>query len=338
MALATYAALTAEQRSFYEMKMLDRAVPNFIHAFWGQQGVHPVTQLPENKGDTINWRLFGALTAVTTPLTEGMTPSAQEISITSDTGTVEEYGAYLRFTRKLVAMGIDQVRSEGADALGEQSGDSIDQLTRDVLVAGGTVQFASTATQRTEISAAMDMTAAEILEAVSTLKTANAKPVVDGKYVSITHPFSEYDMFLDTTLQNILNNSFGRGDTNQPWLTGFIGEALGCRFYSSSNAKEWVDGGLSNADVFATLFIGKGAFGVGGLAAYMPSVMGGEQDGNNTMEAVRPLQLIEKPFGSAGADDPLEQRSSLAWYTTYVTKVLRAPFMVRLEHGTTLGS
>lgn len=338
MALATYTALTAEQKTFYEMKMLDRAVPQFMHLFWGQQGVHPVTQLPENEGDTINWRLMGALSAVTTPLTEGVTPSAQEISITSTTATVSEYGAYIRYTRKLVAMGIDQVRSEGADALGEQAGDSLDQLTRDVIVAGTTYQFASTATQRSEITAAMDMTAAEILEALATLKTANAKPVVDGKYVVITHPYTEYDIFTDTTFQAILSNSFGRGDTNQPWISGFLGEALGCRFYVSSNAKEWVDEGASQADVFATLVIGKGAFGIGGLAAYMPGAVSGEQDGNNTFQAVRPLQLIEKPFGSAGADDPLEQRASLAWYTTYVTKILREMFMVRIEHGTTLGS
>jgi hypothetical protein len=48
---STYAALTTEQRLFYEMNMLERAIPNFLHLFFGLQGsVHPVTTLPTNKG------------------------------------------------------------------------------------------------------------------------------------------------------------------------------------------------------------------------------------------------------------------------------------------------
>jgi len=88
------------------------------------------------------------------------------------------------------------------------------------------------------------------------------------------------------------------------------------------------------------MIIGKSAFGIGGLAAYMPSAVTQKKgpDNNNTAQKVRPLRLIQKNFGSAGADDPLEQRASIAWYTTFVTVRLQETFMVRVEHGTSLGS
>jgi len=141
---AKYDDLTYEQRTFYELSMLDRAVPPFTHLFFAQRGVSPPTMLPEHKGAVIDWRLLGALTAVTTALTEGETPSATDITITNKTGTVAEYGAYIRYTKKLAMMGIDRVAAEASDALGEQAGDSLDQLVRDVIVAGTTVQYAST--------------------------------------------------------------------------------------------------------------------------------------------------------------------------------------------------
>lgn len=48
---AKYGELTTEQRLFYEMELLERAVPNFLHLWFGLQGsVFPTTALPENKG------------------------------------------------------------------------------------------------------------------------------------------------------------------------------------------------------------------------------------------------------------------------------------------------
>jgi N4-gp56 family major capsid protein len=61
--------------------------------------------LPENQGDTIQWRKMAAFSAVTTPLTEGITPDSEEISITSTTGTVDQYGSYVRYSRKLAQFG-----------------------------------------------------------------------------------------------------------------------------------------------------------------------------------------------------------------------------------------
>ena len=337
MATATYTALTAEQRTFYEMEMLMRAVPSFVHLAAAQTAAASTTEIPENSGATINWRLLGSLPAVTTPLTEGVTPASQDITITSTSATVSSYGAYVIYTRELIKMGIDQLVAELTDVLGEQAGDSLDQLVRDVLVTGTNVIYSGTAGQRNAVSAPLSAT--EILRAVADLKTRNAMPVADGKYYVIIHPKAEYDLLKDQTFQNLFYYAKERGDNN-PLTTGYIGDALGCRFFVSSNVKVWPEAGASSKDVYAALVLGRGAFGVGGLAGYMPAAVKEltveTPNAPNTGAKVRPIRLIQKDFGSAGTSDPLDQRGTLAWYTTFVTKILREPFIVRIEHASTI--
>lgn len=47
----------------------------------------------ENEGSTVQWSKLNALTVVSDALTEGITPEGLDVSITSDTGTVSEYGS-----------------------------------------------------------------------------------------------------------------------------------------------------------------------------------------------------------------------------------------------------
>lgn len=339
MATATYGVLTAEQRTFWEMAMLPRAVPPFSYLRFGQEGIHPQTNLPENSGDVINWRLMASFSAVTTALTEGITPNAEDISITSTEGTVAEYGSYVKYTRKLASMGIDKVAEEASDNLGEQAGDSFDQITRDVVVAGSTVQYASSASSRGTVTSSMKLTAAEVLEAVATLKTNKAQPINNGLYVGMVHPYTEYDIFQDAIFQAIFfytRERDGAKNGVNPYTTGYIGVALGVEWYCTPNNKVFTDAGSGTTDVHATMILGKSAFGIGGLGGTMPSAVKSMQYGNNTGVKVRPLRLIQKNFDSGGTSDPLEQRASIGWYSTFVAKRLREQFMVRIEHAATI--
>jgi len=46
------------------------------------------------------------------------------------------------------------------------------------------------------------------------------------------------------------------------------------------------------------------------------------------------MQSIVKPRGSAGADDPLDQRSTVgAKVPAYAAKILNDLWLVRIEHG-----
>ena len=78
-------------------------------------------------------------------------------------------------------------------------------------------------------------------------------------------------------------------------------------------------GGASNGDeVHATIIYGQDAFGMVKL--------GGRGKPN--------IQIIVKPLGSSGSDDPLNQRGTIAWKVPFFAcAVLQDDFIVRIEHG-----
>lgn len=73
--------------NFYSRTMLKAARPLLVHLRWGQ-----VKPIPKNESLVIKFRRYGLLTANTTALTEGVTPSGTALSVTDVTATVAQYG------------------------------------------------------------------------------------------------------------------------------------------------------------------------------------------------------------------------------------------------------
>ena len=99
-----------------------------------------------------------------------------------------------------------------------------------------------------------------------------------------------------------------------PLLKGEIGNYAGVRFKVSSETPTGV--GASSAVVHKGLVYGKDAYGV-------PEIGGG---------AAKP-KIIVKSKGSAGTEDPLEQRSSIGWKNMFACKRLNELAIVRVETG-----
>jgi N4-gp56 family major capsid protein len=88
MSNTTTTQVPAEVNNFYDRTLLERAVALFVHTRWAQ-----VRDLPKNAGTkVIKFRKYGNLTAATTPLTEGITPTGSQLSVTDITATVAQYG------------------------------------------------------------------------------------------------------------------------------------------------------------------------------------------------------------------------------------------------------
>lgn len=79
------------------------------------------------------------------------------------------------------------------------------------------------------------------------------------KVTDCIHPDTEADLFADDDIAAAFQRAAPRGPNN-PLFTGEIGDYLGVRFVVTSNAKIYASLGLSGADVYGTLFIGKNAF------------------------------------------------------------------------------
>lgn len=321
MEVTTRTEVPAEVNNFYNRTMLERAVPLFTYTSFAQ-----VRDIPQNSGtDTIKFRKYGALLAQTTPLTEGVTPVGKKLSVTDITAQVLYYGDYITLSDKVQMETYDPILTETADVLGEQVGDSLDQIFRDIVLAGTTVQYASTATARTEVTAAMKLTRAEVKEAVRTLKRNNAKPVtsrIDAATGFNTSPINRaFIGIVHVDVTNDLDDAIGwvpveKYANKSDVMPGEVGSLAGVRFIETTNGKKWAGGGSGGADVYGTIIFGQNAMGITRISGMT-------------------LVNIVKPLGSGGTNDALNQRATSGWKLSFVGKILQQPWIVRVEHGAT---
>ena len=231
-------------------------------------------------------------------------------------------------------MSIDPILTQYAQLLGEQAGLTIDQLVRDVLVAGGTEQFVNGRANAAAVTSTDIISAKEVMEALATLEAANARPFENGRWVGICHPNTKFDLMNDSTIQNMM--VYAPDSSKNGLWTYKLGECLGVDWYVSSQANRAAEG-VGEVNVYDTLILGRDAYGTGGLAGQMFGSAPSSKDEPNTGKSVSPVSLIQKELGSAGTDDPLNQVATIGWKTTFVAKVLNAAFYVRLQHACSLG-
>ncbi len=294
-------------------------MPRLIHLLYAQ-----TRDLPEGDSTVIKFRRYSLLTAATTALTEGVTPAGSRLSKTDVSATVNQYGDYITLTDKLLFTTSDPVLKEASSVLAQQAGNTLDQLTRDVLLAGTTIQYASTATARVEVAAAMKISRAEIKEAVRTLKNNNAEKItemidpsdgvgtspVDAAFIGFVHPNTTFDLKELTGFIPV--EKYGQRKA----LPGEIGALDEVRFIESTNSKVFTGAGDSGIDVYGTLIIGADFYAQSRIA------------GNA-------MKNIIKPLGSAGSADPLDQRQTTGWKATFVATRLNEAFGLRIEHSVT---
>lgn len=312
----TKKAQISDVRSYYDRTMLDRLVPLNTFAMFGQ-----VRNIPMNATGTIKFRRYNSLAAATTPLTEGTTPSSVQATVTDVSASLAEYGSFIQTSDKVNMETEDPIVTELTQVQGEQAALTIDNLVRDVLSAGTNVQYASTATDTDEVTAAMVITADEIKTAVRTLKNANAKRItkmvspqdaydttpVKASFVGFVHPSTVY------TLEDLTGfTSVEKYAAGTQVYEGEVGKLGDVRFIETTNAKVEEDAGASSADVYHTLILGADAFGITGL-------------GNGA------VQTIRKGLGEG--EDPLNQRATVGWKLSHVATRLQEAAMIRIEHG-----
>jgi len=320
MATTTRTQIPAEVNNFYSRTLLMRAVPLFIHTKYGQ-----VRDIPQNSGtSTIKFRRYGNLAAATTALTEGVTPAGSQMSVTDITATVAQYGDFVTYSDVVDYESQDAVLTEFAEVLGDQAGDTLDQLARDVLAAGTTVVYVGQ-TSRAAVSAADLITAVEVRKMVRTLKNNKARRVtrmvaastgiatepVAQAYISIVSPDTTFDLQDETGWVPVEKYSAAMSV-----MEGEVGKLGDVRFVETPNAKVFEGAGASSIDVHATLIMGMEAYGVSRISGAA-------------------LQNIVKPLGSSGTSDALNQRGTTGWKGTFVAKILNDDFLGRIEHAVT---
>ena len=125
-------SLSAENKTFYEKELIEEASPELVHDQFGDD--YPI---PKNGGKQIEFRKYDSLKPANTPLTEGVTPDGNSLSVSTVTSTVKQYGDYITISDVLDLTAIDNNVVQASKILGAQAGLTLDNVTRDV-IAGGT--------------------------------------------------------------------------------------------------------------------------------------------------------------------------------------------------------
>lgn len=320
--------------NFYDNALLRRAVPLFVHTKYGQ-----VRDIPRNMSSVIRWRRYLSILGTTnvsgqsianpstTALSEGITPTGSTLSATDVTATVQQYGDFITLTDFLLFTTLDPILTETAEILGDEAGDTLDRICRNVINAGTTVQYSSesgtTRTSRGALTSTDIIGATEIKKVVRTLRGNNAKKItrmvdpttgiattpVNAAYVGIVHPNTTYDLKNVSTFIPV--EKYPNQSNVMPGEVGAVDEV---RFVESTNASLFAGAGAAGIDVYGTLILAMDAYGV-------------------TRIAGEALRNIIKPLGSAGTADPLEQQSTSGWKATFTSAILNNNFIARIEHA-----
>ena len=315
MSTVTTTTLSAEMKTFYDMRLIDEASPMLVHEQFGQK-----RPIPQGGGKTVNFRRFSPLAKATTALTEGVTPSGSSLSVSSISAIVAQYGDYVVQSDVLELTAVDNTILETTKLLGRQAGLTMDTIVRNALLLGTNKSYTpkyvadtngnlveTEVTKTADLDTSAKLTVDVVQRVVAKLRAQNA-PTIGGDYVCIIHPYVAYDLMRDPEWIDAHKYA-----TPENLYTGEIGKMAGVRFVQSTEAK--IDkGGSDNPSglaVFHCLFIGDGAYGV-------TEVTGGG------------LQTIVKQKGSSGTADPLDQRSSVGWKGLKAAKILVDNYLVDL--------
>lgn len=329
MANNTQSSLSDGIKTMYERRLLIRALPRLVHGRWGMQA-------RLNKHGSYELRKYGALSAVTSALTEGTTPSEQSaISLTLVTITPSFYGAWLGYTDELDMTAFDPIISEFSSILGEQAGLSADTLVRNALTDGATKDYPGDAADRNDVTDGDNISYAEFVNQLAALEAANALPVDGEDFIVIMHPNTWAKLMQDATFVAMFQHEASRSD-NSPIRSGLVGRLLRTKIYVSSNSRIYADAGASSEDVYSMLFIARESHGFVGMAGSFPNLnVDGAPESNMfgmTGQNVKPVEIILKQLGSAGADDPLNQRATIGWKMSLGIAVTNATWIRDFEH------
>lgn len=294
-----------EVKEYYNRTLLSRLTPTLVFDKYAQK-----KPIPKHNGKTVEFRRFKSLAPVTKALEEGVTPDGNSFEVEKVNAQLSQYGDYIQTSDVLNDVAIDPITTEIVELLGEQAGLTIDNIARDVISAGLTVQYAGAKTGVNGVTAADKISYEEILKAVRTLKQFHAKPFEDGYFIGFINAAQAYDLQQDPMWQDVSKYNGAKAI-----MDGEIGKIGKVRFIETENLKVRTGEGASGIDVHCAIILGKDAFGTV------------EIEGKGGVETI-----IKTPKGNDGnTSDPLNQRSTAGWKAMKTYVILNHDALLRLE-------
>ena len=306
MAQTTASALSAAITFKVQAKVLKNLRAALV---WGDRS--QAEQGDFNPGfDTLTFVSVADIALNTTPLTEGTKPTAKALSIGTVTVSTDQYGDLVSITDIAKVKSPIQIVDIGSERLARQAQESLDQISRDIIAAGGTHTYMGVGAPATRVAIA----ATDLMRSLD-LRRLRAKMVkakiplpADGYFVLRVHPNVAYDLRMDTTTGGWVDvNKYATPET---LLRGEVGRMDGFRITEVVNAPTYA----STVTVYGSVATGEiKAWGVGDL------------------------QTLQTYHVAPGGDhtDPLAQEELLGWKVDFGVAVLSNGFYFVLETAAT---
>lgn len=252
-------------------------------------------------------------------LVEGQRPFLEPISIGYEEFSAYQAGRLVGISDVALEFNPHNLFAIAAERVAYNAMATIDQYIASILHAGTAVQWAGAATSTGTVTSAMKLTAAEIREAVATLKANNVPPFADGYYHAFVHPNMIFDLMGDTAVGGWIEAA--KYGAVEQLFAGEIGRLYGVRFIETPIGTYLGTVGATSAKVYSTFIFGPGAWAWGDV------------------------QTIRTYMVRPGGDhtDPLAQLAEVGWKGMFGAKLLggatspgTGPKYIRIESGGTL--
>ena len=312
---------------YLQAQMLARALPYLCVEKFGQG--YP---LPSKSTKTMRFRRYEPLANTPTELTEGVTPTGQELTFTDIEVTLKQYGGLLVMSDVMLDTADSPVWEQAVELVGEQAAQVVENIRLGVLLGGSNIEYAN-GTARNAVNT--PITLGLVRRITRKLKRQLARFIMTSiassprfytesvapTFVALCHPDCEGDIrnlpgfkdVIDYGSKSSWENEIGACENVRFMFTtmmptyanagGTATNAAGDAMISTTGIK---------ADVYPVLFISKDAYGLVPLKG---------------QDSLTPMIVNPTPSES----DPLAQRAKISWKTMQACVILNQAWMVRAE-------
>lgn len=287
-------SLSQEVMTYYEKVFLARAEYELILKEGAQMRTHSA-----NSGRSINFTRVVPMGISTTPLDEASNPAACQLTASTVSVTLSEYGRTTITSKLLSLVSIDVNMKEKVEVVGQNMGETLNRLVRNELANG--TQYIPNSHTTGNVAAGDTLSASAIREMVKTLETNKARTYQDGFYVGKTDPLSKFRLLSDSTWINAKTYSDVKG-----LYKGEMGELYQVRW-------------LLNKDVASAN--GDSSTAACTVVMYYTYVHGADSLGCFDLAGDQPKLYI---YNGIDASNTTGRATYISWAGTYASKLLNS--------------
>ena len=300
--------MSVEMKTFYDRTLLERMLPNLPFLKYGQK-----RPIPKGNGKTIEFRKFNSLAPATTPLVEGVPPIGKVLSATAIEATVNQYGDFVEVSDVLEETAIDPVITETVELEGEQAGETLNIIVRDILLNTTNEYNVGGGLDADDITAKDKLTADEVLKIQTIFKRNNVKPMKDGYYLMFLSPEQAADVMRDELWRDVSKYANEAKNIEQ----GEIGRIYKFKFIDTTLIDP--EANESEVSVYSGIAIGENAYGI--------------VDIENGSKPKTIIKIAKDDDGDKS--DPLNQKSTIGWKAMMTAVILNSLAVMRINSAAT---